>query len=126
LSTADGDARVRELLVRVPEELTFGVDDPLTVVDRYYAPDFVQTHDGVRLDRDRLVQHARPARRNVVGLRTEVSDLIVCGDRFAARYTIRAEMRKGVTLVNEVFMLGRLAPDGRLWQVDSTSRPLPT
>jgi hypothetical protein len=59
-----------------------------------------------------------------VALRTEVGDVVVCGDRFAARYTIHARMRKSVTLVNEVFMLGWFAPDGRFLRVDSTSRPV--
>lgn len=48
--------------------------------------------------------------------------MLVAGDRFAARYTIHAEMRKGATLVNEVYMLGWFASDGRIRKIDSTTR----
>ncbi len=91
-------------------------------MDRYYSPDFEQHNDGIRLDRDKLIQHARPARKNVVSLRTDVHDVLVSGDRFAARYTIHVKMRKGATLVNEVYMLGWFAPDGRIRRIDSTTR----
>jgi hypothetical protein len=121
----DAERSLAALLTAVPEALTFSDEDPSVVVDRYYAPDFEQYHDGVRLDRDRLAQHAGPARKNVLGLHTEVHDILVRDSRFAVRYTLRTEMRQGTTLMNEVFMHGHLAPDGRIDHIDSTSRTVP-
>jgi hypothetical protein len=118
----DPEHDLATFLTSLPQQLAFGEDEPATVVDRYYTSDFEQHNDGIRLDRDKLIQHARPARKNVVSLHTDVHDVLVCGDRFAARYTIHAEMRQGVNLVNEVYMLGRFAADGRISRIDSTTR----
>ncbi|HEU4424456.1 MAG TPA: nuclear transport factor 2 family protein [Pilimelia sp.] len=123
---ADPERDLATFLTSLPEWLTFGDEDPATIVDRYYSPDFEQYNDGIRLDRDRLIQHAKPARKNVVSIRTDVHDVLISGDRFAARYTIGATMRKGATLVNEVYMLGRFAPDGRIRRIDSTTRAIPS
>jgi hypothetical protein len=118
----DPERDLAAFLASLPEQLTFGDEEPATIVDRYYTPDFEQYNDGIRLDRDKLAQHARPARKNVVGLRIDVHEVLVSGDRFAARYTIHAEMRKGPILVNEVYMFARLGSDGRIRRIDSTSR----
>ena len=113
------------LLASAPREMVFGDDEPAAIVDRYYAPDFEQDHDGIRFDRERLVQHARPARKNVVSVRAEVHEVLVSGDRFAARYTLHTVMRQGATLADELYMFGRLAADGRIRRIDSTTRKVP-
>jgi SnoaL-like domain len=112
-------------LAAVPQELVFGDDQPAAIVDRYYAPDFEQDHDGIRFDRERVIQHARPARKNVVSLRTEVHEVLVSGDRFAARYTLHTVLRRGATLADEIYLFGRLAADGRICRIDSTTRKAP-
>lgn len=112
-------------LAAAPQELVFGDDDPAAIVDRYYTPDFEQDHDGIRFDRERLLQHTRPARKNVLSLRAEVHDVLVSGDRFAARYTLHTVMRQGATLADELYMFGRLAADGRICRIDSTTRKVP-
>jgi SnoaL-like domain len=118
----DPERDLAAFLVSLPQQLAFGDDEPATIVDRYYTPDFEQYNDGIRLDRDMLIQHARPARKNVVSLSIDVHDVLVSGDRFATRYTIHAGMSKGVKLVNEIYMLGRFASDGRIYRIDSTTR----
>jgi SnoaL-like domain len=120
----DPERDLATFLASMAERLTFGDEDPATVVSRYYSPDFEQYNDGIRLDRDKLVQHVGPARKNVVRVRTDVHDALVSGDRFAAHYTLEVEMRKGATLVNEVYLLGRFAPDGRIRRIDSTTRAI--
>ena len=104
------------------EEMSLGVEDPGVVVDRYHTPDIEWHNDGMRLDRDRLVAHARPVRKNVIACEVEVHEALVAGDRVAARYTVRSTMRKGRRLSNEVYMFGELAPDGRLRRIHSTVR----
>lgn len=121
----DPERDLAAFLVALPELLALGDEDPATVVARYHSPDFEQHHDGVRFDRERLAQHARPARRNVLTVHTEVHEALVRDDRFAARYTITTEMRKGAVLVNDVFVMGSFAPDGRIRRIDSTSRTRP-
>lgn len=99
-----------------------GEEDPGVVVDHYHTPDIEWHNDGICLDRDRLVAHALPARKNAVSCQVEVHDTLVVGNRVAARYTLHSTMRKGHRLSNEVYMFGELAPDGRLRRVRSTTR----
>ncbi|MGW1289900.1 nuclear transport factor 2 family protein [Streptomyces sp. NPDC002586] len=94
------------------------------VIDRYHTPDIEWHNDGIRLDRDRLIAHARPARKNAIALDVEVHDALVAGDRVAARYTLHSTMRKGRRLSNEIYLFGKLAPDGRLRRIYSTTRDM--
>ncbi|WNM33559.1 nuclear transport factor 2 family protein [Streptomyces sp. Li-HN-5-11] len=107
------------------QQMGLGSEDPGVVIDRYHTPDIEWYNDGTRLDRDRLVAHARPARKNAIALDVEVHDALVAGDRVAARYTLHSTMRKGRRLSNEMYLFGELAPDGRLRRVHSTSRDIP-
>ncbi|MEU6511269.1 nuclear transport factor 2 family protein [Streptomyces sp. NPDC046942] len=106
-------------------EMGLGNEDPGVVIDRYHTPDIEWHSDGIRLDRDKLIAHARPARKNAIALDIEVHDTLVAGDRVAARYTLRSTMRKGRRLSNEIYLFGELAPDGRLRRVHSTTRDMP-
>jgi len=109
-------------LTAFPEEMALGTDDPEAVLDRYCTADFEHHNDGIRLDRERVVAHARPARKNVLSLRVDVHDSLVDGHRVAARYTLHTAMRQGHDLSTEVFMFGELAADGRLRRIVSTTR----
>jgi hypothetical protein len=111
-------------LQRFPEEMGLGQDDPEAVLDRYCTPDFEHWNDGIRLDRERLIAHAGPARRNTREVRVEVHDAFVAGDRAAARYTMSATLRKGREVQVEICMIGHLAPDGRLRRIDQVTRTL--
>jgi hypothetical protein len=114
--------RFEAFLTVLPEELTFGEEEPGSVLDRYYAPGFEYHNDGIVLDRQRMIDHVRPVRRNVVSWSVELGDMLVGDDRVAARYTIRAVMRKGKELTTEVYMFALFAPDGRIRRVDSITR----
>jgi hypothetical protein len=107
-----------------PEEITFGDQPPEDVLDRYHAEDYVMVNDGIELDRQRLLDHVRPARKRAQAVSVDVHDVVVDGDRVAARYELVAEMRKGGRIVTEIHMFGRLAPDGRLQQVDQLTRTI--
>lgn len=104
------------------QEMGFSDEDPGEVLDRYHAPDIEWVTDGLRLDRERLVAHARPARRNAVSADVDVHDVIVAGDRIAARYTLRATMRKGREIVTEIYVFARTGPDGRINRIDQITR----
>ncbi|QYG91403.1 nuclear transport factor 2 family protein [Iamia sp. SCSIO 61187] len=107
-----------------PEAMALSDADPADVLDRHHTPDLVWVTDGTVLDRDRLIAHARPARRNARSSSVEVHDAIVDGSTVAARYTMRVGRRKGPDVVVEVVMLGHLAPDGRLRRIDQLTRSL--
>lgn len=104
------------------QEMGLGEEDPGVVIARYHTPEIEWHNDGTCLDRDRLIAHARPARKNVITCEVEVHDALVVGDRVAARYTLHSAMRKGHRSSNEIYMFGELAPDGRLRRIYSTTR----
>jgi hypothetical protein len=103
-------------------EMAFGAEQPEVVVDRYHTPDIVWFSDGHPMDRNRLVAHAKPSRKNVTQCRVDIADTIASGNHVAARYTVTATMRTGHTIVTEIYMFGDLAPDGRLCRVDAITR----
>jgi hypothetical protein len=111
-------------LVRYPQEAGLGDEDPATVLDRYHTPDYELVNDGVLLDRKRLLDHIRPARKRAAGVRVEVEQTLVDGDRVAARYRLIAEMRKGSTITTEIYMFGELASDGRLRRATQVTRTI--
>jgi hypothetical protein len=113
---------VAAYLTQYPQEITFGEEDPAVVFDRYHAPDFVMSNDGVHLDRERLLAHVRPARKRARGVRVEVHEALSAADRVAARYTLTADMATGNTIATEIYMFGHLAADGRLQRVDQVTR----
>ncbi|MGJ6967193.1 nuclear transport factor 2 family protein [Streptosporangium sp. G11] len=119
------EQRFTEFLTSLPEELVFGDEDPGKVLDRYYVPDFEYRNDGILLNRQKLIDHVRPTRKNVVSCRVEVHETLLNADRVAARYTLHAVMRKGKVLVTQVYMFGLLAPDGRIRRIDSITRVVP-
>lgn len=103
------------------QEMAFGDEEPNVVMDRYHTPDIAWYTDGLHLDRDRLMAHARPTRRRVTSCDLDIHDTLVSGDRVAARYTMTAVAGRR-TIVTEVHMFGQLAPDGRLRRIDQLTR----
>ncbi len=113
---------VEEFYSSFTTEMMAGENDPAAVVDRYYAPEIVQVADGVEIDRDRLIAHLRPTRKNLVSWRFEVHEALRTDDKLAARFTIHAQLRKGPPIVTEVYLFGELAPDGRMLRTSQLTR----
>ncbi|GAA2301745.1 hypothetical protein GCM10010402_70810 [Actinomadura luteofluorescens] len=105
-------------------DLLRGDEDPALIVDRYHTPDIVQFADGIRIDRDKLIAHTRPVRKNRPTSRVEVHEAVADGDRLAARYTLHVRQR-GKNLSIEVYFFGRFAPDGRMRQAHMATRTAP-
>jgi SnoaL-like domain len=116
------NVNVATYLTRYPQEITFGTEDSETVFDRYHTPDFVMRNDGIRLDRDKLLAHVRPARKRATAVRVEVHETVSTADRVAARYTLTADMATGNTIATEIYMFGQLSADGRLRRVEQITR----
>ncbi|GAA3442822.1 nuclear transport factor 2 family protein [Planomonospora venezuelensis] len=112
-------------LTRYAEEITFGDEEPGTVMDRYHTPDYELVNDGILLDRQRLLDHVHSGRRRAAAVRVEVDEALVSGDRVAARYRLTASMRRGNVISTEIHMFGRLADDGRLRRATQLTRTIP-
>jgi hypothetical protein len=110
-------------LTRYPHELTFSDDEPGAVFDRYHSPEFLLYNDGLALDRERLLAHVTSARKRAASVHTDVHEVLVSGDRVAARYTLTAVMRKGERIATVIFLFGELGPDGRLRRIHQLTRP---
>lgn len=119
------EADLTEFLTRYPERMAFGDEDPGRILDRWFTPDFVLRNDGLAMDRRRLIDHARPARRNVRELHVELHSMMLSGKGIAAHYTLAATMRGGEVIATEIYLTGRLAPDGRVTNLDQCTRILP-
>lgn len=109
-------------LTDYPREVAFGDEPAETVLDRYHTADYVVVNDGVALDRQRLLDHVRPARKRAADVSVDVKDALVDGDRVAARFVLTAQMRRGNAIATEIHMFGALAPDGRLRRADQVTR----
>lgn len=96
--------------------------EPAEVVDRYYAADAVQIADGIEIDRDKLIAHLRPVRKNLVSWRYEVHEAVREQEKLAARFTIHAQLRKGRMISTEVHLFGEFTPDGRLRRATQLTR----
>jgi len=109
-------------LTAYPEEITFGDRPADEVFDGYHAEDFVLVNDGLALDRQRLLDHVQSARKRARAVAVDVRDVLMDGDRVAARYALTADLRKGNRIVTEIHFFGQLAPDGRLRRVEQLTR----
>lgn len=102
-------------------DLLHSDEDPAAVVDRYHTPDIVQVADGHRMDRDKLIAHARPVRKNRPTTRMEVHEALTNADWIAARYTMHVQTRKK-DIAMEVCFFGRFTPEGRMRQANMLTR----
>ncbi|KAB8189009.1 nuclear transport factor 2 family protein [Nonomuraea phyllanthi] len=121
-----------DFLIIYTRDMAVSDEEPGAILDRYFVPDFEYCNDGLVIDRQRMIDHVRPVRRNVdkeamaaddwSGV--EIHEALVSGDRIAARWTLRTTLRKGKTFAAEIYMFGRLALDGRILRIDQVSRQL--
>lgn len=112
-------------LTRYPQQIAFGDQEPAAVMDRYHIPEFDLINDGIRLDREGLLAHARAGRKNATSVTVEVHDAVTGDTGVAARHTLTATMRKGSVIATEIYMFGQLAADGRLRHVHQGTRCVP-
>ncbi|WP_432135742.1 nuclear transport factor 2 family protein [Streptomyces sp. bgisy154] len=122
--TTDPKRFIADFFTSFTEDLLRSDEDAALIVDRYHTPDIVEIADGHRMDRDKLVAHTRPVRKNRPTIRVEVHDAVAEADRIAARYTLHSSQR-GKNLAVEVYFFGRFAPDGRMRQAHMATRIVP-
>ncbi len=100
-------------------------EDAAVVVDRFHTTDIVQIADGHRMDRDKLIAHTRPVRKNRPDARIDVHEAIADNDRIAARYTLHVHQRSK-ELAIEVCFFGQFTPDGRMRRAHMLTRTATT
>ncbi|WP_188196535.1 nuclear transport factor 2 family protein [Nonomuraea sp. SYSU D8015] len=115
---------IADFFTSFTDELLRSDEDAALIVDRYHTVDIVQVADGHRIDRDKLIAHTRPVRKNRPSSRIEVHEAVADGDTIAARYTLHVSQR-GKAFGIEVYFFGRFAPDGRMRQAHLLTRSVP-
>ncbi|MFC9897881.1 nuclear transport factor 2 family protein [Nocardia sp. NPDC127579] len=120
-SFADPKTFIADFYRSFNEQLLASDEDASAVVDRFHAPDIVQFADGHRIDRDKLIAHCRPVRKNRPEARIEVYDAVADGDSIAARYAMHVRQR-GKDLAIEVYFFGRFTEDGRMREAHMLTR----
>lgn len=123
LETTEAGRFLADFLTSFTDEVLCG-GDPAAIVDRYYTPDAVQIADGIRIDRDKLIAHVRPLRKNLLSSRIEVHESLANGNRIAVRFTLHGRLRKRA-ISTEVHFFGEFAPDGRMRRAHQLTRALP-
>lgn len=124
LAEKDPGRFIADFFTSFTEDLLRSDEDAAPIVDRYHTPDVVEIADGYRIDREGLIQHAIPIRRNRPAIRVEVHEALADGDRIAARYTMHVRYPKK-QLAIEVHFFGEFAPDGRMRRSNMSTRTLP-
>ncbi|MFD3510170.1 nuclear transport factor 2 family protein [Nocardia sp. NPDC058666] len=107
----------RRLLIDYTRDIALSDEDPADIVDRAMTEDVSWRSNGIDLDRAKLIAHATPSRKNATAVHVHIHDLLVDGDRFAARCRMEAEHRKLGHMVIEWIMLGTVAADGRVRRI---------
>ncbi|MCW6009582.1 nuclear transport factor 2 family protein [Micromonospora sp. CPCC 205371] len=124
LNDTDPRQFIADFFTSFTDELLRSDEDPGLIVDRYHTPDIVQFADGNRMDRDKLIAHTRPVRKNRPSSRMEVHEAVANGDRIAARCTLHVQDRKR-SLAIEVYFFGQFMADGRMRRGHTLTRTLP-
>lgn len=123
--TADPATFIADFFTSFTEHLLADDEDAATVVDRFHTHDIVQIADGHRIDRDKLIAHTRPVRKNRPHSHIDVHEAITDNDRLAARYTLHVTQR-GTDLAIEVCFFGQFTPEGRMRRAHMLTRTIPT
>ncbi|MFG3340880.1 nuclear transport factor 2 family protein [Glycomyces sp. NPDC048151] len=121
LDSTDPGQFIADFYTSLTRELLGSDEDAALVVDRFHTPDIVQVADGHRIDRQKLIDHTRPVRKNRPTIRMEVHEAVADGDRIAARYTMHTSQR-GKDFATVVHFFGRFAPDGRMSEAHMLTR----
>lgn len=117
-------ARITAFFTTFTDAVMADADLP-TLVNRYYTPDFTQLSDTTHFDRDRLLAHLPPLRRNLIACRYEVHEALTDGPTVAARYTIHATLRKAGPVTTDVQMFATFDPDGRAHRITQLTHTPP-
>lgn len=94
------------------------LDDAL---DRHFTPDYRQRTDGTWSDRAEFAAHIAHLRSIVRSADIDVVDEHRDGARYAERHVVDVAKVDGGRVVQEVYLFGQFAADGRFSRVEETT-----
>jgi ketosteroid isomerase-like protein len=121
LNSTDPKQFIADFYTDLTQDLLSSDEEAALIIDRFHTPDIVQVADGHRIDRQKLIDHTRPVRKNRPTIRMEVHEAVADGDRIAARYTLHSSQR-GKELATDVHFFGRFTTDGRMREAHMLTR----
>lgn len=93
-------------------------------IGRYFVDDYRQKTDGVWSDRAQFADHITHLRGIVAQAEVRVLDELVQGAAYADRHEVHVTKADGTLVVQEVYLFGTLADDGRFSEVHEVTHLL--
>lgn len=90
-------------------------------VDRHFSPDYRQRTDGKWSDRDEFTAHIAHLRSLVASITVTVLDDLREGRAFAERHVVDIVKIDGGRVVQEVYVFGEFAVDGRFERLEEVT-----
>lgn len=90
-------------------------------LDRHFAPDYQQRTDGTWSDRAVFADHIAHLRSIIRSAAINVIDEHQDGTRYADRHTVDIAKADGGRVVQEVYLFGQFAADGRFLRIEETT-----
>jgi hypothetical protein len=90
-------------------------------IDRHFSHDYWQRTNGDWDDRAGFAAHIAHLRTIVDAISVEVLDEIIDGTRYADRHVVTIVKRDGSRVVQEVYLFGELADDGRFTRIEEST-----
>ena len=92
-----------------------------TAVSRHFADDYRQRTNGAWDDRAQFMTHIAHLRTIVDTVRVTVLEEMTDGVLYAERHIIDIAKRDGARVVQEVYVFGEFAADGRFGRIEETT-----
>jgi hypothetical protein len=90
-------------------------------IDRHFAPDYRQRTDGAWSNRAEFTEHIAHLRTVVASIGVKVHEELVGGRTYAERHTVEVTKKDGSKVVQEVYVFGEFAPDGRFLRIEEVT-----
>jgi len=94
------------------------------VIGRHFTDDYRQETDGVWSDRAQFADHIRHLRDVVAHAEVRVLDEFIQDSAYADRHEVHVTKTDGAVVVQEVYLFGTLAEDGRFAEVHEVTHML--
>lgn len=92
-----------------------------TAVSRHFADKYRQRTNGAWDDRGQFMTHIAHLRTFVDTAEVTVLEEMIDGASYAERHIVDITKRDGTRVVQEVYVFGEFAPDGRFQRIEETT-----
>jgi hypothetical protein len=90
-------------------------------LDGHFSPDYRQRTDGAWSSRVQFAEHIAHLRAVVSSIEVRVLEELVDGTTYAERHTVHVTKNDGSKVVQEVYVFGEFAPDGRFLRIEEVT-----